>query len=156
MGTKLIDEKTAFICEDALDQKGLVVTQTDAGTAGEVKLVDTDKEVPAGVAIKTTEDPFALGSYLTDELVALQTVGETECVLASDNAAIVKGDPLMAVKDAANKEGVVDKLTIRSDTAANLLADLQAMVGTAAEAKGANAGATYGTKIKVKLKLFFW
>jgi len=146
-------EREDYICEDSIDKAGLVVTQTDATTAGNVQLVDADKEKPAGVALMTTEDPRNKGTYLINQRITVIKRGDVECVLASDNAAIVRGDPLMAVKDGANKTGVVDKLTIRTDTVANHEADLTALVGFARAAAAQNAGATYGTLIGVHLAL---
>lgn len=154
MGSYVNDgERIQYDCEDELDKPGLVVTQTDAAVAGDVKLVDADKEKPAGVALMSTEDPLNKNTYLSDVEITTIRTGAVECILASDNAEIVRGDAIMAVKDGANKEGVVDKLTIRVDNIANYSADMIALLGFAEEAKAVNIGATYGTKIKVRLAL---
>lgn len=158
MGSYLDDgERVQIVCEDALDKAGLVVAQSGVATAGNVKLVDADKEKPYGVALKSTKNPMygisGEDEFLTDQEITVIKRGVVECILASDNAAIAVGDYLMAVADGAGKEGVVDKLTIRTDSVENHETDLAALVGIALEAKAANAGATYGTKIKVLLKL---
>ena len=154
MGSYVNDgERIQYTCEDALNKPGLVVTQTDAAVAGKVKLVDADKEKPAGVALMSTEDPLNKGTYLTAQEITVIRTGVVECILASDNAEIVRGDAIMAVKDAANKEGVVDKLTIQVDNIGNYSGDMIALLGFAEEAKATLLGATYGTKIKVRLKL---
>jgi hypothetical protein len=143
-------------CEAALDKAGLVVTRSGAGTAGNVKLVDADKEPPYGVASQTTEDPLNLGTYLANEQVCVLRQGIVNCILANDNAAIVAGNPLMAVRDSTAvtpKDGVVDLLTIRTDTTANFWADISALVGWAQEPKAVNIGVTYGTTIKVLLDI---
>lgn len=149
-------ERVSIKCEPALDKPGLVVTQVDAGTVGNVKLVDADKEKVFGVALMSTEDPLNKGTYLTNEYITVLKEGEVECILANDNAAIAVGDPIMAVKDSTAgtaKTGVVDLLTIRTDSAANYAADMDALVGFAKEAKAQNAGATYGSTIVVRLNL---
>lgn len=139
--------------EDAVDKPGLIVTRTDVST-GDVKLVDADKEAPIGVTLTTSQDPKNVGTYLAGQELTIVDEGEVELILASDNAAIVKGDPLMAVADGAGKKGVADKLTFRTDTIANFLADLQARVGYALATAAQNAGATYGTKVRARLTIF--
>ena len=160
MSLDVLDQRAyavGMVCEDGVKKSGLVVTRTDAVTAGKVTLVDADKEAPFGVTTKDTEDPLypspASVQYKTNVKQAMQRTGKSELVLANDNAEINVGDSLMAVKDGDNNEGVVDKLSIRTDSAANYNTDLLALVGWAQEYKAALAGATYGTKIKVLLDI---
>ena len=154
MSLREIGERPYIICEDAIKHAGLVLTRTNAATAGNAVLVDTDKEVPMGITVESTYDQVARdGTYLTNQYVPYIREGECDLVLASDNAEIVAGDDLMAVQDGATEDGVVDKLTIRTDSAANLLADLRARVGVAMEPAAALAGATYGTMIHAVLTI---
>jgi len=141
------------ICESEVKTGGLVVTVEGVTTAGNVKVVDTDGATPFGVTVKSTEDPFDKGSFLKNQKIAIVQEGEVDLVLASDNAAIAVGDPVMAVRDAANNDGVIDKLVWNTSTPATLLAGMKALVGFAMEAAAANAGATYPTRIKVKLRI---
>jgi len=141
-----IGEIRHIVCEVAVKKAGLVLTRSGAA-AGKARLVDADKEPPIGVTVKSTEDPLNKGTYLSNVEVAYRSEGVVECQLASDNAAISAGDPLMAVRDGAGNDGRVDKLTIRTDTIANYEADMAALVGYALEAKGASKG----EPIKVRL-----
>lgn len=155
MAIREVAERKYVECDEAVKHSGLVLTRTEASATGKAGLVDADKELPMGVTVRSTEDPFNPGTYLTGQLVAYQDDGEADLVLANDNAEITYGDPIMAVLDSTStpEKGVVDKLTIRTDSIANHEADLKAIVGIAKEFKAALAGATYGTTVKVKLTL---
>ena len=145
------------VCEDGLPSKGLVVTRTDVSAAGNVKLVDVDGETPFGVALQDTEDPLypeaTSTQYRTNQRVAIQRTGEVDCLVANDNAEITIGGAVEGAIDDNSVEGVIQGLTIRTDTIANWAADMNSLLGWAQEAYAASAGDGSTTRCRVLLDL---
>jgi len=127
----------------SLDDSGYVLKLLSDGKVDKVAAGDSFY----GINYKSTENPFKEGEYLKGVRIGIvRDAGVAMVKLLGTNAAISIGD---FVGTAAG--GTVDKLTHRTDTIANLLADLKATVGIALESKSASAGG----KIKVALRRIF-
>jgi len=155
---RYVGEPWHAICDDALEDSGFILVLKSDGHVGKAAADD----MPIGVNIKSTEDPFKEGSYLSGVRVGIVSEGIVMVKLDSANVEIKPGDFLRskgggladkwsekdtttawpASYDAAVAETITDEIIAASRYS-------RAILGVALESKSAGSGG----KIKVLLRL---
>lgn len=141
---KLEVEKYAnYKCSLALSKAGLVVKVQDATTVTPAGAGDK----AFGVALKNTEDPHNLGTYLKAKQVPIAFHGIVDLQLPATNTAIAVGDKLQTAAT-----GLVDKAAYPAGAVgsyATMVSNAEKIVGDALEAVASSTGGT----VKALLKL---
>jgi len=150
-------ERESRICEEALDDKGYIVSiETGLTTTdGNVKKATSTYYEVYGVVTHDTKNKVT-GTAVADKPVAIKKSGRAEVRItpkANRSTAIVIGS-LLAVYDAGEAAEVTDcavTTLLGTVNAANVLKAKKTIVGIALEAVAADADPT-GNKIEVDLK----
>jgi len=128
------DEYPSYKFTTGSDKKGVVVKKTGADTVD----IAGAGEKPFGITLEDTKHPRT-EAVQKDQYVPIADIGQNGAVvsipLLATNAAIAVGDYLGTAAG-----GTVNKITWRTDTLANFIADMDDIVAVALEAKPINSG----------------
>ncbi|RLG74824.1 MAG: hypothetical protein DRO14_05280 [Thermoprotei archaeon] len=147
-----------YVCEDALDDDGYVLTTLGAATAGNLKKATSSNYYKLiGVNFKSTEDPFNPGTYLSNQRIPVIVDGVVRVQItdASNRSTDIAVGDLVAVYDGgkvAHWEDCPIHTLLGTVNAANLERMLTSIVGQALEAVAADEDPDDG-KILVKLSM---